>query len=521
MSDAFFHECFISGLKEEIQSQFLMTHPPTWLEATQRAKEAQKFFFSKTKKTPFVPRPRPANPNPPVTPLKVQKLTRDEMDEHQLKGLCYNCDEKYFPGHKCKEKKLFMVISEDVPEEDVTVTLVEEPSLPDATQEPDYPPKVDPLISLHSLTSFSATQTIKLIGYIKHKKVIILVDSGNTHNFIHRRIAQETNFYIRAINSFQIMIANGGSMKCGGRCENVCLQIGHYQLKYHMFSIDMGGCDIVLGDDWLRTLGPIVMDFKELTMQFQQEGKKYQFKGIIAGSLEIISSHRMEKILKKGHSTIVAQLHSIQAVETPSVHPNLQAILSKHQAIFSAPQGLPPSRGVHDHSIPLVPCSLPPNVLPYRHPFSQKNEIEKIVQGLLQAGVIHPSIGPYSSFVVMVLNKEGTWCMCPEFRALNKLTIKDKFPIPVIDDLLDELSGAQYFTKLDLRSDYHQIHMQEADIPKTSFRTHEGHYEFLVMPFVLCNSPSTFQSLMNHVFRPFLCHFVLVFFDDILIYSKT
>jgi hypothetical protein len=132
------------------------------------------------------------------------------MTECQLKGLFYNCDEKYFSGHKCKEQKLFMVISEDVPKKDVIVPFVEEPSLHDATQEPVDPREVDPLISLHVLTGFSVPQTLKLIGYINHWKVIILVDSGSTHNFIHRHISQETNCYIHVVNNFQIMIANGG-----------------------------------------------------------------------------------------------------------------------------------------------------------------------------------------------------------------------------------------------------------------------------------------------------------------------
>jgi hypothetical protein len=317
------------------------------------------------------------------------------------------------------------------------------------------------------------------------------------------------------------MIANGGSMKCGGCCENVHLQIGDYHLKSHMFAIDMGGCDIVLVVDWLRTLGPILMDFKDLTMQFDQEGHQYKFQGITASSPKIISSHCMENLLKKGHFGVIAQLHAIQATYTPSLPQDIQDILSKHQLVFSTPQGLPLSHAVHDHSNPLVPGILPPNIRLYRHPFFQKNEIEKIVQELLNVGIIHPSMRPYSSPMVMVLKKEGSWRMCPDFLALNKLTIKDKFPIPVIDDLLDELSGAQFFTKLDLRSGYHQIHMKEVDIPKTAFRTHEGHYEFLVMAFGLCNAPSTFQSLMNHVFRPFLHHFVLVLFHDILIYRKN
>jgi hypothetical protein len=251
------------------------------------------------------------------------------------------------------------------------------------------------------------------------------------------------------------MIANGGSMKCGGSCENVCLQIGDYHLKSHMFFIDTGGCDIVLGVEWLRTLGPILMDFKALTMQFNQEGHQYKFQGIIASSPEVISSHRMEKLLKKGHSGVISQLHAIQATETPLVPHDLQSLLSKHQMVFSTPQGLPPSHDVHDHSIPLVPKSLPPNIHPYRHPFSQKNEIEKMVQELLNVGIIFPSTNPYSSPVVVVLKKEGSWRMCLDFRALNKLTIKDKFPIPIIDDLLDELSGAQFFTKLDLHLSYH------------------------------------------------------------------
>jgi hypothetical protein len=198
----------------------------------------------------------------------------------------------------------------------------------------------------------------------------------------------------------------------------------------------------------------------------------------------------------------------------------IQEILDKHHKVFgSIPPGVPPDRGF-EHIIELEEGAKPVITTPYRHPKKYKYEIEKAIKEILDTGHIRPSTSPFASSVVLVKNKYGTMRMCIDSRALNKKTIKNRYPIPKIDELLDELHGAVYFTNIDLRSGYHQIKMREEDISKTYFRCHYSHYEFLVMLFGLTNALSTLKSCMNHVFNKQLRKHLLVFFDDFLIYIK-
>jgi hypothetical protein len=233
-----------------------------------------------------------------------------------------------------------------------------------------------------------------------------------------------------------------------------------------------------------------------------------------------IDASEVDRLLAKGATGYVINLVQAEKEITDSVPPEITVIIQQFADVFDTPQGLPPQRAC-DHQIPLQPDAVPPNTRPYRVPHKHKEELKKQIQELLKAKVIRPSTSPFASPIILVKKKDHSGRLCVDYRKLNALTVKNKFPIPIIEDLLDELHGAKLFTKLDLRSGYHQIRMHVDDISKTAFRTYSGHYEYLVMPFGLSNAPGTFQSLMNQIFAPYLRKFILVFFDDILIYSPT
>nr|GEW85239.1 putative reverse transcriptase domain-containing protein [Tanacetum cinerariifolium] len=181
--------------------------------------------------------------------------------------------------------------------------------------------------------------------------------------------------------------------------------------------------------------------------------------------------------------------------------------------------GLPSTRPVQ-FQIDLVPGATPVARAPYRLAPSEMKELAEQLKELSNTGFIRPSSSPWGAPVLFVKKKDGSFRMCIDYRELNKLTVKNRYPLPRIDDLFNQLQGSSVYSKIDLRSGYHQLRVREEDIPKTAFKTRYGHYEFQVMPFGLTNAPAVFMDLMNWVCKPYLDKFMIVFIDDILIYSK-
>uniref|UniRef100_A0A2N9EXV4 RNA-directed DNA polymerase n=1 Tax=Fagus sylvatica TaxID=28930 RepID=A0A2N9EXV4_FAGSY len=497
--------CFVSGLRENVKADVLAGRPADLTTAIGLARlyEARNQSLRKTSslvpttakglvmanKEEGFPRPRPA----------VRRMSPIELKERRDRGLCYNCNDKFVPGHRCK--KLFVIeacMEETDGDLEMEIEPLEDHELPE--------------ISLHAMSGHSAPDTMKVAGQIYSLSTTVLLDSGSSHNFVSESLATLSGLRPSQSQKVRVTVASGEKLTSKGKCSRIPIKLGSFITQVDFYILPLEGYDMVLGTHWLRTLGEIVWDFSKLTMRFTSNGEDVVLRGI---SDQVV---KFKREISKPAQGAWGQLLALE--DNAKFHLELFQLLSTYEDIFKEPSGLPPTR-TQDHQIPLQPGSIPVCAKAYRHPYHQKNKIERQVAEMLSSGIIRPSRSPFSSPVILVKKHDGTWRMCVDYRSLNKVTIKDKFPIPIIDELLDELHGARFFSKLDLRSGYHQIRVKPADIPKTAFRTHHGHFEFLVMPFGLTNAPSTFQALMNDIFKNQLCKFVLVFFDDILVYSCT
>ena len=254
-------------------------------------------------------------------------------------------------------------------------------------------------------------------------------------------------------------------------------------------------------------------------------GLARSFSSIVASppSGDVSGLARIHDALSRGHRVSAAELSAaVRDTESESLTSVRDATLAGYRDVFpdALPDGLPPSREV-DHRIELIPGSTPPSRPTIRLSATELAELKKQLAELEAAGFIRPSKSPFGAPILFVKKKDGTMRMCIDYRALNQITVKNSYPLPRVDELFDRLQGARYFSKIDLRSGYHQIRIAPEDVPKTAFRTRYGHYEFLVLPFGLTNAPATFMHLMHQALRPLLDECALVFLDDILIYSKT
>jgi hypothetical protein len=375
-------------------------------------------------------------------------------------------------------------------------------------------------LSLQSKEGFTSNKSFKVWADFGGRRVLTLIDSGATSNFINSKLVEELKLKVTETPVYVIEVGNGEKVRNCGVCEELKFNIQDVKFQQHFFIMELSGSEVVLGMYWLASLGNIEANFGNLCLKWELQGNIYSIQGDPSLSNCQVNWRTMLKaISKEGMGIYVQELkEELKDQRDQSIASNWEEVIARFEDVFNLPSGLPPPRD-HDHAIVLKLDVVIPNPRPYRYPFYQKNEIEKMVKEMLQAGIIRHSTSPFSSPILLVKKKDGGWRFCTDYRALNKVTIANKFPIPIIEELLDELGGASIFSKLDLKSGYHQIRMKETDIAKTAFRTHEGHYEYLVMPFGLTNAPSTFQALMNEVLRPYLRKFALVFFDDILIYS--
>jgi hypothetical protein len=456
---------FLSGLKDEVRLPICMLNPSNLIQAFGLAKIQEEYVtssrrISKQFGNSFSPYSKPAaygqqsfsgehsfskkdeqgkrNPNG----FPIQRASTTHMKERRSKGLCYTCDEKWNPSHVCKTPRLYLMQGIGANKGEHFEEVYFDSKEGEGGEEASLENSKHPEISLHAISGSSSPNTMRLEGTIRLQRVIILVDLGSTHNFVDPYIVRKTKLQCLVEEIIIVKVANGEVITSEGKCSVVAMKIQGNIFSTEFYFLTLGGCDIVLGVQWLRTLGLIIWDFLKLTMACTWLGTSILLQGLKPTDWTM---EKRPKFFRSSNKGVVLQL-----IECENKPPNLpvstqfEGLLNEFKGVFEKPRGLPPIRS-HDHRIVLKEGSKPVCIQCYRYPYYQKTEIEKIFQDLLESGVIRSSQSLFSSPVLLVSKVDGSWRMCMDYRALNQETIKDKFLIPVIDELLDELFGANFF----------------------------------------------------------------------------
>ncbi|KAF5469943.1 hypothetical protein F2P56_010498 [Juglans regia] len=447
LSEKHLLSCFVSGLKDEIRLLVKMFNPVNLGAAFGLAK-IQEEYLSAIKKPwrgvsamseSMVEGNRFQKPH-----VAVKRIFSSQMDEKRKKGLCYHCDEKWNPTHICKTPKVYLLHVEDTAGS--TLEIQEEGDETLVTNEQLVTEEEEGLeVSINAISGCSNNNVMKLLGRIGSCVVEILVDSGSTHNFLDPLVVQAAKLKVHDDLKLQVRVANGDKLVSSGSCEEVIkVQDSKFRIPFHVLAL--GGCDIVLGVQWLKTLGLICWDFNSMSMSFTVGQSKITLHGLKSDGMKLQNGEGNLKSALVRQQGWFLQLRTEDSIEKPGsqVH-EVEELLQGFEHVFAEPVGLPPIRSF-DHHIPLREGTGPVSIKPYRYPHYQKTEIENIVQDLLKSGVVRPSQSPFSSPVLLVKKSDGSWRMCVDYRALNQVTIKDKFPIHVIDELLDELYRATIFS---------------------------------------------------------------------------
>ena len=391
-----------------------------------------------------------------------------------------------------------------------------------------------PCIQLNSVPSAASQLAMHWKCRISGVKAQVLLDTGadGQKPYVSKEFCRLNNISIKPLTDVPSTTSvDGSSLKVHGTAS-LYLHLQKYADRVTCFVMDMvGGADLILGNQWL-VAHEAVLDMKHKCCQLRHRGKLITLRhesGLTPqkfGDSVVLSAVQARRSLRQGAGATLVVVNAVaETPAAPIVEPlpdeGLEKLLEEFQDVFKTElPGLPPERPV-PITIPLEPGRKPPSRPMFRYSPRELGEIQKQVQDLLSKGLIAPSSSPFGAPVLFVTKKDGTLRMVVDYRELNKITIRNQFPIPRVDDLLDRLHGAKVFSSLDLLSGYHRVRLRPEDQPKTAFRTPLGLFEFKVLPFGLTNAVSVFSSVMNDVFKDMVGRNVLIYLDDILVYSQT